>query len=328
MKAGVPKTRLEVKDLERLRQLFLNAPEHSGVADYWSDSGLLKLYDATFARRISWKWQAVLDALLLKGWQPPKATGRWIDWGCGSGVASEMLARAFPASKPPTCIVSDRSVHAQKFAAEKLKQLLSETQVIQAFPDNLEVQKNDLVLLSHVLTELSEQQLTSLLNALKPAHTILWVEPGTPFCSNRLVALREALRADFNVVAPCPHQSICGLQGDERNWCHFFAAPPSDIFQDSDWMHFSREMKIDLRSLPLSYLLLEKKSANAAAPAQAPVSRVIGRPRFYKGHAKMLVCNVQGVNEITLQERNHKSEFKTWKNDPFLIELTNALDSD
>jgi hypothetical protein len=179
MKAGVPKTRLEVKDLERLRQLFLNAPEQSGVSDYWSDSSLLALYDATFARRISWKWQAVLESLLAKGWNPPGADSRWIDWGCGSGVALEMVAKTFDDTPPATCVVSDRSIHAQRFAAEKIRSLLPKTSVLQASPDRVEVGARDFVVLSHVLTELTEMQLTALINTLKPAHSILWVEPGT-----------------------------------------------------------------------------------------------------------------------------------------------------
>jgi len=328
MKAGVPKTRIEVKDLERLRQLFLNAPEQTGVADYWSDPVLLALYDATFARRISWKWQAVLESLQAKGWHPPELDGRWIDWGCGSGVASEMLAEAFKLKAPSACLVSDRSLHAQKFTAEKLKKILPNTPILQASPQNLDIQDNDLVLLSHVLTELTDLQLTTLLRTIKRAHTILWVEPGTPFCSHRLISIRESLQAEFHVRAPCPHQSSCGLIGDTRNWCHFFAAPPSEIFQDSDWMHFSRELKIDLRSLPVSFLLLERKSDRSDDLSSDASGRMIGRPRFYKGHAKVLVCREAGVNEITLQERHRKSEFKAWKNDCFSVELTSVPDCD
>ena len=83
MKAGVPKSRAEVKDLEQLRQLFLDAPERSGVSDYWSDNSLLELYDSTFARRILWKWEAVVRELALKNCVPPPNASRWVDWGCG-----------------------------------------------------------------------------------------------------------------------------------------------------------------------------------------------------------------------------------------------------
>jgi hypothetical protein len=56
------------RELERLRELrstFLSfevkpASEHGGGEAYWEAEEELALYDRTFARRIAWKWDAVV----------------------------------------------------------------------------------------------------------------------------------------------------------------------------------------------------------------------------------------------------------------------------
>ena len=328
MKAGVPKSRAEVKDLEQLRQLFLDAPERSGVSDYWSDNSLLELYDSTFARRILWKWEAVVRELALKNWVPPPNASRWVDWGCGSGVASEAFLLGFETSEPHEIILSDRSLHARQFSEKKVRHLRPQARIVPLSPEQLQIQETDLVLISHVLTELNDDQFQTLSENIESAAAIVWIEPGTPFCSRRLISLRQRLLSKFEVIAPCPHQGNCGLQEEGRDWCHFFAPAPSEVFQSSEWMNFSKEMKIDLRSLPVSFLVLQRKSALEPSITPKLVKRALGRPRFYKGHAKLLICSNEGVNEASLQERNHKSSFKSWQRDSFVVEITNAQDCD
>jgi hypothetical protein len=85
-----------------------------------------------------------------------------------------------------------------------------------------------------------------------------------------------------------------------RHWCHHFAQVPSAVFQDARWIEFGRELGIDLRSLPYSFLVL----ARAAAPPQDGISRVIGHPREFKGYAKVLSCQAAGVSELILQKRD------------------------
>ena len=47
--------------LDDLRASWLDGT--AGTADYWKTDALLRGYDATFARRIAWKWQWVLADL-------------------------------------------------------------------------------------------------------------------------------------------------------------------------------------------------------------------------------------------------------------------------
>lgn len=330
MSQGVPKTRAEVKDLHRLRQLFLEAPNQKGLADYWSDSALLELYDATYARRIAWKWAAVLTELEEREWTPAAGIRRWIDWGCGSGVASEMMLQHFPSSAPNELIVSDRSTIARQYATTKLSALNSKLKVTPQTPESLNISTNDLLLISHVATELKEEQLSSLIAAIRKAGAVIWVEPGTPFCSEKLITARAALSEEFEIAAPCPHSLNCPLENKTGDWCHFFAPPPQDVFHDPLWARLSKELNIDLRSLPVSFLVLQDKSAPVSAAERNQTNdRLLARPRYYKGYAKVMVCTADGeLTNPQLQANKYKREFKQWEKDCFYVELTNAQDSD
>jgi hypothetical protein len=94
------------------------------------------------------------------------------------------------------------------------------------------------------------------------ADAVLWVEPGTHDVSRQLGGFREQLRGSgFRVVAPCTHENECPMFaiGRERDWCHFFAPPPSEIFADSNWVKFGQRAGIDLRSLPYAFIALERQ---------------------------------------------------------------------
>jgi len=144
------------------------------------------------------------------------------------------------------------------------------------------------------------------------AQCVLCLEPGTYEASLTLIAVRERLRNHFNVVAPCTQQEQCGIlaPGNERHWCHHFASPPAEVFTDGDWARFARAMGIDLRDLPLSFLVLERRPGSPLPPG---AGRVIGHPRIYKGHALLLGCDASGVRERTLTKRVFPEEFRALK---------------
>jgi ribosomal protein RSM22 (predicted rRNA methylase) len=168
------------------------------------------------------------------------------------------------------------------------------------------------LLLSHVLTELSSQQIDELIALAMSATTVMWIEPGTPVASHRLIATRERMRGNFRVVAPCTHQTACGMLAPEnsRHWCHHFAPSPPQVFTDGNWVRFAKIAGVDLRSLPLSFLVLDK-SPQSALPQGA--TRIIGEPRVYKAHALILGCDESGVRERRLMKRNDSEEFRRLK---------------
>ncbi len=257
---------LDWRILDRLREQFLTAKP----GDYWQSPADLAHYDFTFAQRIGWKWDAVLAELHRLGWTPPP--GPVLDWGCGSGIAGRRVCEFFGI---PTRRVFDRSRLAMDFAGG----------------DRWQGEPPGVLVLSHVLNELRE-----LPDVIARADAVLWVEPGTHADSHALIAAREKLRDRFHVVAPCTHREKCGMTGND--WCHFFAAPPTGIMADGDWVRFAQRAGIDLRSLPYSYLVLDRRPV---VPAGA---RVIGKPRRYKGYAKALLCDATGVRDTMIQKRD------------------------
>jgi hypothetical protein len=298
---------IDWNSLHRLRRTFLENP--AGAGDYWQSESDLASYDATFAQRIGWKWDYVLEELRRRGWSPP--AGELLDWGCGSGIASRAFLDQFGVEAVTGLNLWDRSALATSFATrrarEKYPALATKTGLIEA---------PTVLLISHVLTELTPEQIQTLADLAGTAQAVIWVEPGTYDGSLTLIAVRERLRERMNVIAPCTHQARCGILApeNERHWCHHFAAPPPGVFTDGDWSKFANLMGIDLRDLPLSFLVLDQRPA-PALPAGA--TRVIGHPRVYKSHALLLSCDEAGVSERKLTKRALPEAFKQMKKGVF-----------
>ncbi len=297
--------------LDRLRNRFLDAPAEGG--DYWESTELLAAYDATFAERIGWKWDAALAELRARRWVPP-AGSVVLDWGCGSGIAGRRVLAAFGPGHFSRLVVHDRSALARRFAAERATATFPGLAVEQA-PDwgDLAPAQPFTLVLSHVLNELPPTESAALLALVRRAAAVLWVEPGAGDVARALVALREALRSEFTVVAPCTHNGACGLltPDNQRHWCHHFAKPPIEAFTSAFWSEFALRLSIDLRSLPYSFLVLDRPGN--AAPASVNWARILGEPRELKGHFQVLSCEAAGVTERMLQKRDDKALFKTFR---------------
>ena len=291
--------------LERLRRGFLAGS--AGQSDYWRSDRDLFSYDQTYAQRIGWKWDYVLEDLARRGWSPP--VGGVLDWGCGSGIAGRAYIARFGHETVTELVLADRSALAMAFAKQRARQRFPELRV--RFDREGQAPTSTL-LLSHVLSELDGTQLESLVDLAKRATAVLWVEPGTHEVSRRLSQIRDRLLATFRVVAPCTHQNGCPmlLPANAAHWCHHFASPPPSVFTDSHWSRFALVAGIDLRSLPLSFLALDQRPA--PQPAE-PAVRVIGRPRIYKAHALLLGCDATGLTEKRLSKRNFPEVFRQLK---------------
>jgi len=291
--------------LERLRAGFIAG--NAGTTDYWRSESDLVSYDQTFAQRIGWKWDFVLAELKARGWQPPG--GEAVDWGCGTGIATRAVLVNFGVTAMERIALCDRSPLAMKFAAQRVRRLAPDMSV---WLEMLPPPRADLLLVSHVLTELSSQQEQQLVALARAATAVIWVEPGTFDSSRRLIALREQLRDTHRLVAPCTHPQACGMltETNARHWCHFFAPSPPEIFRDSHWARFAKLAGIDLRSLPVSYLVLDRRP-QPELPAGAV--RVIGPARLRKGYALVTGCDAAGVRECRLTKRVLPEQFAQFR---------------
>ncbi len=290
-------TPAELATLHRLRDGFLSGT--AGKSNYWRSIEDLALYDSTFAERIGWKWDGALRELTLRNWTPQST--RIVDWGCGTGIASRRVLDFYP--QFTALSFYDRAPAAARFAAERAQRENPGVEI----GIGARVDAQTLLVISHVINELPEKELHALLSLAGHAGEIIWVEAGARDESRRLSAARDSLmerHPGLVAVAPCTHQATCGMLAikNERHWCHHFAQPPSDIFQSARWHQFGQELGIDLRSLPYSFLVMER--ARAEPPTPPGFSRVIGQPREFKGHDKVLSCHVGGVSELILQKRD------------------------
>jgi hypothetical protein len=321
-------TKLDWKALDRLREQFLRGGIATGP--YWQSADELAHYDLTYGERIGWKWDAVLRELRMRGWKP--AARQMLDWGCGSGSAGRRVLAAFGPDHFNELLVWDHSPLATGFAVEAAEQAFPRVRVSAVTPGFLASDAPiGLLVVSHVLNELPTEALEELRRLILRSTAVLWVEPGTHEVARGLQTIRDELRDAFYVVAPCTHQNGCGLLAEarERDWCHFFAPPPSEIFANPDWVKFGQRAGIDLRSLPYCFLALERKPTVAAVhdrrnegvrtddgghrpPLQGDtgLSRVIGRPELFKPYARLLNCDATGIAELTLQKRDDLALYK------------------
>ena len=180
----------ELDALRRLRTGFLTGS--AGAADYWQSDDDLALYDATFGARIGWKVDAALRAASALGWRPRST--RVLDWGCGSGIAGRRVLAMWPGFA--TLAVHDRSGLAMRFA-QLQSPICAEV--------SERVDRDTLLVLSHVLNELAPPALDHLLELVRAAGEVVWIEAGTHADSRALIAVRERLREEFRIVAPCTH---------------------------------------------------------------------------------------------------------------------------
>ena len=294
---------IDWRALERLRAAFLQGT--AGGADYWRNESELASYDLTFAQRIGWKWDYVLAELSRRGWTPPG--GELLDWGCGSGIAGRAFLDHFGVKAVTGLALWDRSSLAMRFAAGRAAAKypgLTVTMGLPAVPG--------VVLISHVLTELTPEQGQQLADFAAGGTAIIWVEPGTYDASLALIAVRERLRTKLNVVAPCMHSAACGILApeNESHWCHHFASPPPAVFTDGDWARFANFLGIDLGSLPVSFLALDRRPAPAVPPGAV---RVIGGVRVAKPEVRVLGCDAGGVAEKSLARREFPEVFRRWR---------------
>jgi hypothetical protein len=304
---------LDWEALDRLRETFLSGDKTQGP--YWHTITDLECYDFTYGERIGWKWDAALAELKLRGWSPAPG-GTILDWGCGSGIAGRRVVDFFGAAHFSHLVLHDHSTLAMDFAEFRAQKLFPSLPVERA---SIRFLREDtpigLLVVSHVVNELTDEARAELAELCERAQAIIWVEPGTHEVSRALGGWREKLRARFQVVAPCPHQAACGVlvPGNERHWCHFFAAPPAGVYADSGWVRFGQRAGIDLRSLPYAFLALDRPPSSVVRPPSPDLSRIIGEPRLYKGYARIFSCDAGGVAELTLQKRDAPALLKAFK---------------
>ncbi len=286
--------------VQRLRELFLEGRRgRRALPDYWRDRADLVAYDAILGARIGWKWDAAIAECEARGWRA-SADDVVLDYGCGAGAAARRYVARYGARE---VLCYDRSQRASEFAVQRLREEHAELSA-RALPSVNGVEA-DVVLVSHVLSELDARGLQQLEELLTRAPRVMLVESGNRPVARQLAALRDRLCATFTAVAPCPHQQRCPTLLDEDNWCHFFASPPGEVFTDGAWVKAARSLGIDLRSLPYAFVALDR-----ARTAGSRARRVLGRASVNPVVATAQACGPDGLERVEITKR---SDSKLWR---------------
>jgi len=305
----------ELDYLRLLRGTFVSFEVREGGAEpYWDEAEDLALYDETFAQRIAWKWDAVLEELRRRGRLPAGKTV--LDWGCGTAIATRRFLAA--RSGVERVFLWDHAPLAVEFAGERLREEHGELEIHAELPG----EPVDVLLVSHVLDELDASQLEPLMTLAERSAAVLWVEPGSKRTSRRLSELRARLLGPHDVLAPCTHQAACGALASEESWCHLFARPPQAVYTEGKWAEFGRELGIDLRALPYSFLALARRGT---FELQGPSARLLARPLLTRGRAQFELCDANGVRQVDFLQRTDKQLFKALDDvagEPWLFDAT------
>ncbi|MEU8591262.1 small ribosomal subunit Rsm22 family protein [Streptomyces sp. NPDC048664] len=144
----------------------------------------------------------------------------------------------------------------------------------------LSLESTDLVTVSYVLGELTEEDRAAVVDAAAgAAGTVVVVEPGTPGGYARVIEARDRLiAAGFRVAAPCPHSAACPIVPGE-DWCHFSAR----VSRSS--LH--RQVKggsLAYEDEKFSYV------AATRLPAVPAPTRIVRKPQIRKGLVLLDLC--------------------------------------
>ena len=226
-------------------------------------------------------------AVHLPGWEPRSV----LDVGAGPGVASWAAAAVWPGIERFTLVEAE----AEMIAAGRLLGAAAVPAARWIHGDaSVEVENADLVLASYVLGELGERDGASVVGRLwsHAVGAVALIEPGTPAGYRRVIAARSQLvAAGGETVAPCPHDAVCPLVGDD--WCHFATRLPR-----SEAHRAVKGVSRGFEDEKFSYVVVSR------SPAKRAVARVIRPPLIRSGHVYLDTCSPDGIARRIVSRRD------------------------
>lgn len=248
---------------------------------------------------------AVLDHILTGEIQNKRKISSVLDLGAGPGTGTLAALNHF--SIKQACLVEQTPELAQGSTAvlascfpECDVRVNSESVHNATFPEA------DLVILSYLLTEMSESQALAVYEASLKSTKIynLVVLPGTTVAFKLLLQLRaRAIALGYHVVAPCPHMEKCPMSDKADQWCHF-----RQRVQRSRAHQDIKKGSIGYEDEPYCYLLVAPN-----ADVHIDYGRIINSPRQRPGHIYLDVCGRSGLVETKCITKKDKTMYKILK---------------
>lgn len=225
----------------------------------------------------------------------------------GSGPGSAALSAALHCDQVSEFELIDQSAAALKDATQLLKAWKPELQVKTICCDLMQYRshkKFDLILLSHVLNEISSDAkkikfiLNLVKNSLNPNGKICIIEPALQESGSALMRLRDGLlEQGIGIDSPCTHFASCPmLKTGRKDWCHFYVEwkEPSFLKQ------VDKILQNENTHLKCSYLILSQKQSHAAKYK----ARVVSNHMKTKGKAEVLACHRFGLARLIRLNKN------------------------
>jgi ribosomal protein RSM22 (predicted rRNA methylase) len=237
------------------------------------------------AYRMPATFEAVRSALdAFADAAPDWAPGSHTDVGGGTGAATWAVTAAWQGDRTVTVLDwAEPALALGKELAAANPALRRATWRRARIGTALSLDPTDLVTVSYVLNELTEQDRTALVDAAAAAaQAVVIVEAGTPAGYARVIEARDRLiAAGFHIAAPCPHSAACPIVPGE-DWCHFAVRVSRS----------SLHRQVKGGSLPYED---EKFSYVAAArfPVAPAPSRVVRKPQIRKGQVLLDLCETE-----------------------------------
>lgn len=224
-----------------------------------------------------------------------------LDMGAGPATGSLAAVQNFPSLKKIELVEPNKYLReaGNDLVVPHLPHAIWDNGTLENFKPEA---KADIVLLSYVLNEVAQDKIIKFLLPLWEACNgiMVIIEPGTPQGAEVILTIREwVISQSLQVLAPCPHDVTCPLQGDEKRWCHFSVRSERSKLQKQ-----LKAGEAGYEDEKFSYLVVSR------LPAQRPSYRVIGHPVGERVR-EVQVC---GTNRAeTLKISKSHSLYKTVK---------------
>jgi len=227
---------------------------------------------------------------------PDFAPASLLDVGAGTGAASWAAQAAWP----DIAVTMLDHNPALRTLARKLADsgTLAAAEIL-AGDLGVEKPRADLVVAGYVLAELPEERAAAVAVDLWQSadKALVLIEPGTPQGFARIRAARAALiAAGAYVAAPCTHDSVCPMTGDD--WCHFSQRLP----RSRDHM-LLKSANVPFEDERYSYVAVSRESV---AHNKA---RILAPPLEAKPGLTFKLCDANGLRAQFVASRD-KDEYR------------------
>ena len=225
---------------------------------------------------------------------PKKNIRSILDLGAGPGTATLAFCYFLETTPQISCIESDPGMATVGQQLQKHLKISADWSVSDI--TTTDYPSSDLVILSYVLTEMSEsQQLKILKKAWNACEKFLVIiSPGSSLYFKDFLVWREnLLEWGARILAPCPSQKPCPME-NTKDWCHF-----KSRIQRTSAMRHLKSGTASYEDEPYSYLVLSK--SEEYFPEK---NRIVMQPQQEGGHILFTLCEGGQLVKHTVTKSN------------------------